>query len=273
MGWRELALDYRREHSRGFGYRVFESPLLRWTVLTALMRLQRRGGDPAAVLDALGVWLDAHAPRPPMREHWASYAQSGPSPDSLAPSTPKQRFVHDVLARTRPATVLDCAANKGYYSEMAARLGASVASFDCEEFCVDACLTLAQERELDITPAIMDFRMPTPPSGWALAYGSAYQRFRADIVLALGLCHHLCIVQGVPVRLFCEICMAYARDGIVLEFVAPTDVHVSGWRRATPPEYSLEGFRRHFSSRFPHCRTSEPIREGGLDRTMAYFHR
>jgi hypothetical protein len=273
IGSRELAREYRREHGRGFGLRVFDLAPVRRAALGCVGKLERRGGDPTAVLDQLAGWLVAHAPKGASKERWASYQQAAGSSDPLGPTTPKQRFVHDVLLRTRPRTVLDCAANKGHYSEMAARLGASVAAFDCEEYCVDECLALARRRALDVSPALMDFRMPTPPSGWALSYDSAYERFRSELVLALGLCHHLCIAQGVPVRLFCEICMSYATEGVVLEFVDPADVHVASWRKPTPPDYSLDMFSDHFAVKFPGRRFGEEITDGGLRRRMVHFHR
>jgi hypothetical protein len=198
--------------------------------------------------------------------------QDADSSDPLEPSTPKQRFVFDILSSTRPDKVLDCATNKGYYAEMAARLGASVAAFDYEEFCVDECLSAAQEKQLDITPALMDFRRPTPSSGAALSYGSAYERFRSNLVLALGLCHHICIKQSLPVQMFCDICMQYATDGIVLEYVDPTDMHVAAWKRPTPLDYSLEGFRRYFAKRFPRHKSVDIVGDG-LARTMIHFFR
>lgn len=269
-----LAQEYRRQHLSGFGLRLFEHPLLRRPLQLALGGLRPTSAPPERFFAKLDSWLDAHRPSAVQRERWASYEQggAGKSPDPLVPATPKQRFVLDALSSSRPASVLDCAANKGYYSEMAARLGASVVAFDYEEFCVDECVDLARRLNLDVTPAVMDFRSPTPASGLALTCPSAFERFRCDCVLALGLCHHLCIAQSVPVKLFCEICLEYSTRGVVLEYVDPSDVHVAPWKLPIPAGYAVEGFTAHLSRKYPKREIMPLPSEGGINRTMLFFH-
>jgi hypothetical protein len=267
-----LAQEYRREHGRGFGLRLFNLAPLRWPLALSLPRIGRRS-EPVAFFERVRAWVERHRPVRSRKERWASYEQSGHGPDPLKPTTEKQRFVYDVLTSTRPATVLDCAANKGLFSEMAARLGASVVAFDYEEYCVDECFRLARHHDLDITPAVMDFRFPTAPSGWGLSYPSSFERFRAEIVLALGLVHHLCIAQRVPVRLFCEACLAYSTAGIVLEYVDPTDMHIAMWKMTPPADYSVEGFSRYLSTKYPHRNMAAWTSPEGINRTLLFFHR
>jgi hypothetical protein len=271
-GAQKLALEYRRQHLTGFGLRVFDSRILRDTAFFPFA-IWRRSPELPHVLEKVDRWLDDHAPKPPGKERWASYLQSGEDASSVADGTPKQRFVYETLSAARPKTVLDCAANKGHFAELAARLGASVAAFDYEEYCVDECRRRAERHGLDISPALMDFRQPTPPHGLGLAYGSAYERFRSEILLALGLCHHLCIAQGLPVRLFCDICMEYSSDGVVLEYVDPADVHVSAWRSPIPPDYSFEHFGEYFSRKYPRRTEGAWPSDGGVVRRLAFFHR
>jgi hypothetical protein len=206
------------------------------------------------------------------KEKWANYPQSHMAENVLSPRTVKQEFVFNVLARERPEKVLDCAANKGFYSEMAAALGAAVISFDYEEFCVDRCLTLAQINSMDITPAIMDFTLPTPNYGRGLMGKDAFQRFQVDISLALGLVHHICIGQGLPVKLFCDICMNYAKKGIVFQYVDPQDKHVRLWNKPIPKDYSIGEICKYFAARFPLIERSETLTHNGLCRTWFYFH-
>jgi hypothetical protein len=268
-----FAREYRRQHSNGFGLKLFDSRFLKWPFLLSLAGLRPDALDAEQFFGRLDSWLDAHKPRTAGKERWATYPQSGGAEDPLRPSTVKQRFVHDVLTSSRPRTVLDCAANKGYYSEMAAHLGAVVAAFDYEEYCVDACLSIATEKSLDITPAIMDFKFPTPPFGWGLTCASAFDRFQSEIVLALGLVHHLCLAQRVPVRLFCEMCLAYSSTGIVLEYVDPTDMHVATWKMTPPADYSVEGFSRYLSTKYPHRNVVTWTSAEGINRTLLFFHR
>jgi hypothetical protein len=272
-GMDRLAREYRRQHATGFGLRLFDHPMLRWPLRLSLAGPRSDATAADRLFEKLGSWLEAHEPKTD-RERWASYRQSGTgaSAGPLTTGSEKQRFVSDAIASLKPATVLDCAANKGLYSDMAARLGAAVVAFDYEEFCVDECLTLARRTNLDITPAVMDFRLPTPPSGWALAIPSAFDRFRSECLLALGLCHHLCIAQGLPVETFCEICLAYSTRGVVLEYVDPADVHVAGWKLPTPADYSIEGFTRHLARKYPRREVMPLTSEEGVKRAMLLFH-
>lgn len=271
-GMDRLAQEYRRQHLTGFGLRVFDHPMLRWPMRAALGGL-RPAASPQRLFERLTAWVDSHEPRT-NKERWASYHQAGTAAGTVTSSAAeKQRFVSDVLSAMRPASVLDCAANKGFYSEMAAGLGASVVAFDYEEYCVDECRALADGKGLDITPALVDFRLPTPPSGLALAVPDAYERYRSDCVLALGLCHHICIAQRVPVQVFSEICLRYATRAVVLEYVDPSDVHVAAWKLPTPVDYSIDGFTRHFSRLLPNRTVKWLDGAGGVKRAMLLFER
>src|SRR6185437_15908155 len=61
---------------------------------------------------------------------WATYGGHSQTVSDCSTWTPKQRLVADVLARVRPGSVLDLAANKGWFSRLAARLGAAVIAAD-----------------------------------------------------------------------------------------------------------------------------------------------
>ena len=89
-------------------------------------------GDPVTFLRQLDKWLDEHEPKK-TSSNWPKYTQYEKIQNTLDQVLPKQKFVLEVLRKEKPLTVIDCAANKGYYSKMAALLGASVASFNNDE--------------------------------------------------------------------------------------------------------------------------------------------
>jgi hypothetical protein len=271
--WSDFSLEYRRQHATGFGLKLFEKDLFKKIIFRPLSKLNKYSSDSEKVFSRINAWLEKHKPADVKQEKWAVYPQFELSNDPLTPVTPKQKFVFEILSENKPKKVLDSASNKGYYSEMAARLGSHVIAFDYEEYCVNECLGLAQAKRLNITPVIMDFRLPTPPYGFGLFYGSAYDRFKSDVVLALGLAHHMCITQRLPVNVFCEICMAYADEGIIFEYVDPTDKHVSKWQLPIPINYSLKGFKTFISKKFPNAVYSDKITDDGTCRTMAYFYK
>lgn len=269
--WKKFALEYRRQHLTGFGLEFFELIILKKLLFRTLDNILRYTNKPLIFFSLVDKWLDKHRPLNSYKEYWAGYMQSH-GVDPLSPRLVKQKFVYDILKLERPKKVLDCAVNKGFYAEMAARLGASVIAFDYEELCVDTCLCLADKKRLDITPVIMDFKLPTPNYGIGLCGGSAIERFQSDIVLALGIAHHLCINQSLPVKTFCDVCLNYAKKGIVFEYVDPSDKHVESWNMPIPNNYALEEFIKYLSYKFPKVEQSVKIIEGGICRTMVYLH-
>lgn len=269
--WNEYACEYRKQHHSGFGIKLFENKYLDRFLFNQLNNFNQPRLKLTDLLTSLDCWLDNHKPASSKKESWADYRQCGETIDHLQPENPKHKFVYEILRKEKPAKVLDIAANKGYYSEMSARLGAAVLACDYEEYCVDQCQVLAQEKKLEVTPALVNFSWPTPNFGLALTGRSAFERFYSDIVLALGLMHHICIIQRIPVEIFCEICMQYAKRGVVLEFVDPSDSHVANWQKPVPEHYSIDDLVRFFGRKFPHVTKGSPITTGGLCRSMIFF--
>jgi len=272
-GWHDFALEYRRQHVNGFGIKLFDLDILKKYAFYSLTKLDKLCNKPTEFFFQLGKWLDNHKPTSTSKGDWGHYPQYKISEDPLNPVLPKQKFVFDALKKAHPRTVLDCAANKGYYSEMAAKLGASVIAFDYEDYSVNECNALANREQLDITAVRMDFSYPTPPFAMGLVFQSSFERFKSEIVIAIGLVHHVCLTQGLPVKIFCEICMNYALEGIVFEYVDPTDIHVKSWPITPPCDYSLEAFITYFSNKFPNIIESYVIEDDGANRQLLFFHK
>ncbi len=273
--WRDLAIEYKKEHITGFGINLFKKKYVRYLFLYNLVKLRRFLDNPFLFFNRLSLWLDNHFPVPPLKEKWAKYDQSHnitiTENDNYA-LTIKQKFVLDILNKNKPRTVLDCASNKGFYAEMAARSGASVVAFDCEEFCVDQCLGKVQKEKLDIVPIFMDFKMPTRNFGHGLVVDDAFVRFNVDIIMALGLIHHVCLKSNLPVSLFCDICSKYAKKGVILEFVETDDKHVVNWKlKKIPVDYNITLISQFFSRKFP-FRAIVENNIDGLHRKLVYYY-
>lgn len=269
---KRFSKEYRKEHEAGFGNSLLTTKLFKNTVFSDLYRLENQINNPSFVLNKLLNWLEKTSPILPKTGDWGDYNQSHES-SFFSPSTPKQRFVYQILSDRRPNTVLDLASNKGFYAGMAAHLGASVIALDNEEVCVNECLLFAKRHGLTITPAEMNIIQPTPEFGWGLTGENSYKRFNSEVVLALGLIHHVCLRQNLPVKLFCKILSNFSSDGIVIEYVAPEDKHVKNWKVKPPNDYSIESIKSYLGNRFPYLVTSPPVTSEGINRTFLFFHK
>ncbi|WP_162531679.1 hypothetical protein [Methylomicrobium alcaliphilum] len=230
--------EYRKEHCTGFGHyfmtKVFPTDQFDFPRFTG--KVSDRVTI-SAFFEDVKNWLILNQPVA-NKKKWAGYIQSGDDQNPLKPISIKHKFVFDEISRIRPKKVLDMASNKGFYSEVAARLGAKVISFDNEEFNVNKCNQVAEQHHLNITAVLLDFLHPTPPSGIGLSFPSAYDRFQADMLLVLGFIHHICIGMGVSLTLFSKILLSYKPNNIIIEFVYADDVHVTNWKKSIPLDYS-----------------------------------
>ncbi len=266
----KFSKEYRREHHKGFGLEFFNSTKLKKVFFRKIKGFSKFRSNPQKLFEELLNWLQDHKPLEVMPEYWSDYYKTT-GLGFIEPKSIKQKFVFNILGQEKPKKVLDFASNKGYYANMAASFGASVMAFDYEEEIVNY-LQAADNYDNKITAAHMDFNKPTASIGPGLFWENSFIRFKSDIVLALGLIHHICITQSVPVFLFCKTCMEYADKGVLLEFVDPKDIHVTSWNREIPKDYSIEKIQSYMSVKFSKSLFSDVEESNGIIRTYIYFY-
>jgi predicted RNA methylase len=153
----------------------------------------------------------------------------------------KQRAVYDVLHQHRPQTVLDIGANTGWFSILAAKLGATVVSMDNDEASMNVLFQRAKAESLKILPLIMDITHPTPDisklpelaqdphvlqsriPGDAPVVQSAHTRLKCDWVLALAIIHHLTLGRGLSLQEVVKNLSTFSKQGLILEYVDKND--------------------------------------------------
>jgi len=192
-------------------------------------------------------------------------------PDSFLP---KQKVVYEILSREKPATVLDIGANTGWYSSLAAKAGASVIALEQDESCADILYEKARRLGLRILPLTVSYSdlskkifgsrdLRADYADRDLQDNPLYQagvdRFQSDLVLVLGLVHHLVLGEGHSLEEVFGMLQKLANKIVVLEFVALDDEKIlnepsffPNLHRSNPSTYNLERAmeigRRHFTS-------------------------
>lgn len=265
--WSNLANEYRKQHLSGFGLKLSEHPLIKKYLFRSFIKLSKLQNEPVMFFTKLNDWISKYPPVT-SKGKWDNYDQKHES-DFDKPSTVKQKFVYNILEKEKPTKVADLATNKGYFAFMAENLGAKVIGFDYEEFSVDAARNLITDQNISFCQ--MNFMTPTARRGWGLVIPDAFQRFHSDISLALGLIHHVCLVQRFPVQLFCDSCARYADNGVILEFVYPEDLHVKTWNVDIPHDYNKKSICNYFSKYFDSHSESDLVTEGGIMRQFLFF--
>jgi hypothetical protein len=198
---------------------------------------------------------------------WADYyANTNYTEASMAE---KHRLVARMVQDARPSTAWDLGANTGAFSRLAADAGAYTLAIDGDPAAVErAALAGQAHKEQRILPLVMDLTNPTGALGWAHEERSSLaDRGPADLVLALGLIHHLTLSNHVPFGMTAEF---FARLGrtLVIEFVPATDSQVVGMLSRMPKAqegYTQVAFEQSYGERFD-VRASEPI--AGTERRL-----
>ncbi len=274
--WRELInLPARRS---GYALRGYVRGLL----LVARLRILKRrlprlqGRVFLETIDELSRLVAGVDVTPPL-SGYSSYYDEKREQLSLADPVvflPKQKAVYELLHAERPARVLDIGANTGWYSSLAASLGSSVIALEQDESCVDILYRKAKGRQLRILPLRVGFsdlkteiyssrdlarEYPDRQIGTIPLYRAGLERFQADLVLVLGLVHHLVLGEGRTLEEVFEIFGKLARKVLVLEFVCLDDEKIvneptffANLDRSDATTYNLDRAReigrRHFSS-------------------------
>ncbi len=131
----------------------------------------------------------------------------------------KQHSVYELLLKFKPKRVLDLGSNTGWYSKLASENGASVLAADIDEGCITELRSDSSISNRKIIPFYLDLSQEIKQfnNQHRLAW------FGSDLVLCLGLIHHLILGRGHTFEQVAEILHAYTSSILVLEFVEIDD--------------------------------------------------
>lgn len=203
-----------------------------------LCRDIERSGSLESFAEGLATLVRELSPPPIASAYSGYYAAKGEEYRLDQPETwsAKQLAVRAALDRPDIRTVVDIACNTGWYSRLAASLGKQVTAIDIDDACISALYRSARDSGEAIVPLVADLTRPTPDrqrnqNGGLLLIGSE-RRLYGDIVLALGILHHLVLGAGIALDDALQRLTGPAVHSLVLEFVGLDDELVM-----TEPEF------------------------------------
>jgi hypothetical protein len=176
----------------------------------------------------------------------------------------KKQIVAGFIKTVQPRTVWDLGANTGLFSRLAAENAAGVLSFDGDPACVEMnYLEARRAHETRLLPLLMDLNNPSPALGWDHRERMSWlERPKPDMVLALGLAHHLAIANNLPLDRIADFCTRLG-PWLAVEFVPKDDPNARKLLQAREDifdKYSRRDFEQAFGRRFT-IQDSRPVQD------------
>ncbi|OVE76876.1 hypothetical protein BVX98_04210 [bacterium F11] len=147
--------------------------------------------------------------------------------DGIPKDVKKEHKIHlieKMIQQLAPKTVTDLGCNTGVFSIIAAECGSDVISIDASESCIHALYQEGRKEKLKIVPIVSNVLCPTPPFGFlGKQYSSLVERSTSDLVLCLGLMHHLHIAGRQSFDRLASMLNQWSKKWLIFEFVAMDD--------------------------------------------------
>ncbi|MEX2515515.1 MAG: SAM-dependent methyltransferase [Gammaproteobacteria bacterium] len=184
---------------------------------------------------------------------WFDYYENNNNYQAEALSR-KDEIVAQFMEGLSLKTTWDLGANTGRFSKIASTCSETVCAWDIDPACVELHYLYCKQQQIhNILPLLMDLTNPSPAIGWHNSERmSLVERGPVDMVLALGLVHHLAIANNVPIdRIAC-----FLRDlthYLIIEFIPKEDSQVVKLlqnRKDIFPDYEQASFEQVFSDYF-----------------------
>ncbi len=153
--------------------------------------------------------------------------------------------IRRILTKENPGTVLDIAANQGYFSLLAEKLGANVTSIDYDSGAVNALYQRIKNTgyKINIRPAVVDILELNKNERW---------RYESDLVMALGLTHHLRLVELLSWDTIAELFFYLASKSLITEFKPETMGRTEHYdiNKIVENDYNLNEMKKSFLTYF-----------------------
>ena len=147
--------------------------------------------------------------------------------------TPKDKSIEKCLAKTLPKSVVDLGANTGKYSFLAARTASIVYAIEEDEYCANIIYKHSQKIKTPVFAIVKKFEdLHETIFANKELYGLRKnpvlffpfcKRVKADLVLCLGLIHHLCLGRGIETSKIIETLNYLSTKYCIIEFIDKRD--------------------------------------------------
>ena len=182
--------------------------------------------------------------QPALSTEWGEY-HSNLSEHEIFKEGSRFSIIIERVKKLNIESVLEIAGNQGLLAEELSKTVRTVICSDIDERAVDFMYLRAKNRAAKIFPVLLDFLSPVYQNLYYAETNSVFIRYKADVVLALALTHHLILTRKTPIDSILEALAMYTDKYLFVEFMP------LGLRRGKVPDwYTVDWFREHFEKYF-----------------------
>jgi len=206
-----------------------------------------------ALIDNLKTAIDKLRLRPEHTE-WIDYYDENNNYEKKG-LVLKENIIEKFMQKVQAIMMTwDLGANTGRFSRIAAKYSKMVCAWDMDPACVEAnYLQIKKNNEKSILPLLLNLATPSPAIGWNNTERmSLRDRGPADMILALGLIHHLAISNNLPLDTIAHFLHGLTHY-LIIEFVPKSDSQVIKLLQSRDdifPNYDQENFETVFKKYF-----------------------
>ena len=202
----------------------------------------------------------------PQRTQWTHYNDS--LPHVADDGQFKSEFVESVCRAKPRQLVWDLGCNEGRYSRIASEFADLVVAMDQDHACIDRLYKSLPGKWSNILPLCVELANASPAQGWRGHERKRLEdRGRPDLILCLGLIHHLVLASNIPLPEVVDWLASFGAE-LILEFPSKQDAMVVALlrnKRDQYADYAHDCLEFELKKRFE-IRRCEPLPSG--ERTM-----
>lgn len=149
----------------------------------------------------------------------------------------KSELVRDVCLQKRRNLIWDLGCNDGRYSKLACEFADNVISMDQDHACVERLYGSLAPASTNILPLCVELANSSPAQGWrGRERKRLEERGKPDLILCLGLIHHLVIGNNIPLPDVIDWLADFGAE-LILEFPSKQDAMVRALLRNKRDQY------------------------------------
>jgi ribosomal protein L11 methylase PrmA len=189
----------------------------------------------------------------PTGTEWHDYYDSNNNYDDKSMSL-KKDIVKGFLDMLSIRSVWDLGANTGIFSRLAAKYCEYVCAWDIDPACVELNYrSVVDSGAKNIYPLLLDLTNPSSAIGWNHCERFSFKdRGPVDVILALGLIHHLVISNNLSLEMIARF-LSEITFTLIIEFIPKSDSQIKKLLRNREdifPNYDINNFELVFSQYF-----------------------